>query len=193
MVKLLRRRSVEDTAAQVREKALRLLVAGWSDDPATAELLQRRAVEDPDPHVRIGVLRLLAEYKRPLVTARLLRWRIVEDPDTLVRDTALRVLVEYFSDDPATADLLRRQSLKDTNPALRPPAMGRIALHLETGLRSTVLTHDLDGAAPGIDPLQPIDRARLEATAAKLNIGLDEARRLYEGVAADYGLTLAFD
>ncbi|MEV7388147.1 MULTISPECIES: hypothetical protein [unclassified Streptomyces] len=55
-----------------------------------------------------------------------------------------------------------------------------------------LLSDDLDGLAPGIDPAAEIEEGALAAYAAAVRLPVDEVRRGFEELAARYPLSLSW-
>ena len=125
-------------------------------------------------------------------TRSLVYARAVGDPARFPRGTALQWLAGRFADDSEIMALLRDRLLHDPYGDARRRALGWLAFPLEAGARKVALSRDLDGDQPGIDPLAPIDDARVAATAERLQMSAAEARALYEDLARDYPLRLAW-
>ena len=56
-----------------------------------------------------------------------------------------------------------------------------------------LLSEDVDGLMPWLDPQVPIDAARVAHVSAKTNLSTSDVHRLYEGIAHDFGLTLQWE
>ena len=64
---------------------------------------------------------------------------------------------------------------------------------LSTGLEvadQKLLSRDLDGVIPFLDPREPISNLAVDRAASKLNLAPDEVRRRYEALADRFHLRL---
>ena len=81
-------------------------------------------------------------------------------------------------------------TLRDPDEEIRQAALRGLAQECEE-MDQELLSRDLDGVGPWLDPRQPIDSARMEQAAQKLDKPLTEIRRRYRALAERFGLTLA--
>nr|VFK30789.1 MAG: HEAT repeat-containing protein [Candidatus Kentron sp. MB]VFK34515.1 MAG: HEAT repeat-containing protein [Candidatus Kentron sp. MB]VFK76795.1 MAG: HEAT repeat-containing protein [Candidatus Kentron sp. MB] len=81
-------------------------------------------------------------------------------------------------------------TLRDPDEEIRQAALEGLAQECEE-MDQELLSRDLDGVGPWLDPRQPIDSARMEQAAQKLDKPLTEIRRRYRALAERFGLTLA--
>ena len=201
---LLRNLAETDPDEERRIDALRLLRVQFGEDPETKALLRDRVANDPHRDVRGAALGSLAFYfKDDPETKALLCKQAVNDPHQDVRKWALFWMAMEFADDSETILLLRDRAVNDTDEEVRRWAVAFLA-RFETSAqalaiamplqRILALTKDLDDGpgSPGIDPLEPIDNARIGAVAEKLRLGRDEVIGLYRSLAAEYDLPLRF-
>jgi hypothetical protein len=56
-----------------------------------------------------------------------------------------------------------------------------------------LLSRDVDGMGPWLDPRDPIDEARIEKAAARLKVPAEEIRRRYKVLANEFGLRIVSD
>nr|VFK61205.1 MAG: HEAT repeat-containing protein [Candidatus Kentron sp. UNK]VFK69810.1 MAG: HEAT repeat-containing protein [Candidatus Kentron sp. UNK] len=84
-----------------------------------------------------------------------------------------------------------RTALRDTVEAVRRAALGGLAQGCEEEIDRRLLSENLYGFGPWLDPARPIDATRMEEAARRLDKTPEEIRRHYEALAARFGLTLA--
>jgi len=189
----LRDRAVNDPDSDLRRAAIEALGEHFRDQTGTADFLHDRAVNDPDSDPRGAAIEALgAHFRGHPETADFLRNRAVNDPDSDPRGVAIEALGAHFRDHPGTADFLRDRAVNDPDSDPRRAACLALAGMLNIPHARTLCSRDLDGIAPGIDPAEPVtgEHARRAATA----LGEDEGaiRALYERIAAELSLTLAW-
>lgn len=81
--------------------------------------------------------------------------------------------------------------MKHDNRNVRCDALGGLAQGLEETDRC-LLTRDLDGMQPFLDPRSSITEARAQRAASKLDLPLEEVKTRYETLAARFGLHLSW-
>lgn len=162
--------------------------AGWrpSEGDITC-LLQLLARPDADPEAVRWVARILGRERREEAVEPLLRW--LQDPSVWLRERVLKVLGQIGTE---TALAEARRYLKHPEQRLRSAAVDALADRLDKTDRR-LLTSDLDGIEPYIDPPEPITEERVKQAAATLHWSHDAVRARYRALAADLGLHLAFD
>lgn len=79
--------------------------------------------------------------------------------------------------------------VKDKDADVRQAALRGLARHLDEVDRR-LLSHDLDGVDPFLDPGEQISRTQVEKAALGLDLSIQEARARYEALAARFGLRL---
>jgi GTPase SAR1 family protein len=164
---LLTQRVIEDVDGDVRSSALQALAEQWPDQ-ASRDLLARYAVEDDDGDVRSAALRALAEQWPDQASRDLLTLRAIEDDDGDVRSSALEMLAEQWPDQ-ASHDLLTRRALEAPEREDRGAAFFALGM-MHTTFARFLLTRDLDGFSPYLDPHEPISREQIEKAAAKAGV-----------------------
>jgi hypothetical protein len=175
---LLVERAVQDKEGVVRGAALKILADRWPND-ATRELLTKRAMYDEDDQLRSSALKTLAEKWPDDITRELLGDRAVRDTDDLPRITALQTLAEKWPDD-ATRKLLIERSVQDGVAAF---LLGR--QHSEFG--RLVLTRDIDGIRPYLDPTKPVSRERIEQAAQKAGVVAEQVDETVRSLSKHLG------
>lgn len=144
-----------------RVGALHALAGDWQDD-ATQTLLAERAAGDEHFHPRSLALEALAAFWPAETTRELLAQRAVQDDHASPRRAALQALAEKWPDE-TTRELLTERARPD---GVAASVFG--GQHSEFG--RIVLTRDLDGVGPYLDPRQPISREHIERAAEKAGI-----------------------
>jgi len=110
----------------------------------------------------------LAEKWPDQTTRDLLALRAVQDDNEDIRSAALQALAEKWPDQ-TTRDLLALRAVQDDNASTRGAACSALGkMHAEFG--RILLTRDLDGTGPYLDPLDPVPREQTEKAAAKAGI-----------------------
>jgi len=104
---------------------------------------------------------------------QLLEQRALQDEASDVRETALAELARGWRGDAAVRQLLEQRAREDEAAELRQRAfqgLVRIALDRRAAI---ILSRDLDGRRPFLDPQLPMAAEHLERAAARLGIGVD--------------------
>jgi HEAT repeat protein/predicted phosphodiesterase len=172
---------LEDGDAGVRGAAAEALGAIKSK-AAVAGLLAR--LEDGDASVRGAAAEALGAIKSKAAVAGLLGR--LDDGDAGVRSAAARALGEIKSK-AAVAGLLAR--LEDGDADVRRAALGGLAQALEVVDRQ-LLSSDLDGIRPFVDPRQPIAEADARRAAERLKLAIEDVKARYEALAERFHLRL---
>jgi hypothetical protein len=68
-----------------------------------------------------------------------------------------------------------------------------MAARCEDPTDKKLLSRDLDGIYPFLDPQKPITEAWLRAVARQLELPEDDIRQRYRALAQQFGLTLAWE
>jgi hypothetical protein len=143
------------------------LAEKWPDE-ATRSLLTQRAVEDEGSDTRGAALQALAKQWPDEATRSLLTQRAVEDEDSDTRGAALQALAKKWTDE-TTRSLLTQRALVAPVEQERGEACSLLAaMHSELG--RILMTRDLDGMFPYLDPIKRIPRKHLEKAAEKAGI-----------------------
>jgi len=133
----------------------------------------------------IGALRILAETWPDQATRELLTQRAVQDEDTRSRSAALEALAKTWPDQ-ATRELLTQRACEETDASER----GKVCFLLgamHSGLGRILMTRDLDGLAPYLDPIKPIPRKHFQKAAAKVGIPRDHIDDQVASLSAHMG------
>ncbi len=192
---VLRRAAAGDPAANCRRSATRALARSYADDERTWPLLRRLAVEDPASICRQELLKLLsdARYNDPLTQA-LLQQRASADDSPKCRTSAIYLLSSSLNGphDAETRAVLRQRATEDGDAHCRAAALLQLALAVGEPHGLLLASTDLDGSPPGVDPLEPVTDRRVRQAAAKLGRSEPEIRDVYERLADEIPLTLAW-
>jgi hypothetical protein len=143
-------------------------------------------LEDPDDDVRSAVVRALGQLGDKEAVPPLLAK--LEHPDAGVRRAVVEALGE-LGDKEAVPTLVGK--LDDPNADVRRAVVEELVRMRNNETERILLSRDLDGAVPWMDPKEPITEKRLEDAAARLGITRQEVRSLYASLAADFHLRFA--
>ncbi|MBW4461088.1 MAG: NACHT domain-containing protein [Nodosilinea sp. WJT8-NPBG4] len=161
---------VEAPHTDVRSAALGALAQTWPDE-TTHHLLVQRAVQDNDASPRRVALQALAKTWPDETTQQLLAQRAVEDENESPRSAALGALAQTWPDE--SHDLLTQRVFQDPNERPRSSAWAALGkLHSEFG--RVLPTRFLNGYYPYLDPLEPLPRDHIEATAKQVGIRTED-------------------
>jgi hypothetical protein len=108
------------------------------------------------------------------------------DVAPLIRAAALRALTRIESDDERRAERIQ-YALQDQTAEIRQAALAVLARDVEETDRR-LLTRDMDGIDPFLDPMEPIKATWMAHVAEQIGKSPDEVRRDYERLAATLGL-----
>jgi hypothetical protein len=158
-------------------------ILGRSGDARVVPPLMAMANESV-PQVRYGVVVALGRLQDPLAINSLATR--LEDDDLGVRHAAFIALGRFSR--PQARVVLQLQ-LNNRRPENRQKAMSRLAQNGEKTDRR-LLSRDLDGTKPWLDPQVPITAARMAEAAERLSLPEAEIRRRYEALAPDFALKL---
>ena len=178
---------------ELRASAIRGLSEGFADRPEIYDMLKEWTESRHDQVVRMAALQgLVSSFgKRPEVF-RLMRVTAEEDADATMRAAAVDAL-SGLPDRHQALDVIRRRAHSDDNEAVRRAATLAYARHLLPSILGRLLTRDLDGMHPGIEPREPITLAHVREAAATLGSAEVDIRRKYEGLIHEHGLPLELD
>jgi len=172
----------EDYDARVRRIGLELLATKHKEVPATWDLITQRAHEDRDAGVRQKALELLATgHKEAPATWDLITQHAHEDQGSGVRQKALDLLATGRKEVPATWDLITQRAREDPHDIVRRRALQLLATHYNLERQAQIiLSRDLDGWSPFIDPYQLISQDWLQRCAKKLGVTVDRALEMFQ-------------
>jgi hypothetical protein len=158
-------------------------------DPRVTEILLER-LQDPqeDQNVRRAVATALGPIKDPRVTEILLErlQDLQEDQD--VRRAVATILGQNVE---VRGITILSNYLRDKDGVLRRAALRELALTCEEKIDRQLLSVDLDGVEPWIDPQLSITADRIVLAAEILEKPLEEIQQRYAVLAERFGLKLA--
>jgi hypothetical protein len=82
--------------------------------------------------------------------------------------------------------------LSDSDESVRMAAVGALAWIKGDEVSRRLVSEDLDGSIPWIDPQVPITQDRVQEAAEAIRISAKEARQRYEAIATEFGLKLGW-
>jgi HEAT repeat protein len=153
-------------------------------EAAVAPLLTH--LDDAETNVWSAAAEALGELKSEAAVIPLLAR--LEDADEWVRRVAARALGKIGSEAAVTPLIAR---LDHSDAAERQNAFGGLAQGLEA-LDRKLLSRDLDGYDPFLDPHDPISEKFARKAAKELGLPLEEVRARYEALAGCFGLRLSW-
>ena len=174
---------LEHADSGVRSTAARAL-GGIKSEAAVVPLVA--CLEGTEASVRRAAADALGRIGSEAAVAPLIAR--LEDAEAWVRSAAARALGQIKSE-AAVAPLIAR--LEHADCEVRRDALGGLAQGPEETDRR-LLSRDLDGVYPFLDPRDPIGKDRLRRAASELELTVDEVQARYEALAARFGLRLAW-
>jgi HEAT repeat protein len=172
---------LDDTDQNVRRAAAQALGQVGSE-PAVAPLIARLGDEDRD--VRRAAAEALGRIGGEVAMTRFIA--LLDDEDQGVRRAAVEALGQIGSE-VAVARLTAL--LDDGDQDVRRAALKGASRTLDKADRR-LLTRDLDGIVPFLDPHDPIRNQALAVVASKLSMTIKEVRERYEALADQFHLDL---
>lgn len=164
-------RAVEDDHHVSRRAALQVLAEKWPDE-CTRDVLIECALQDEGYDCRGSALRALAEKWPDENTRQLLTERARQDDSSDARRYALQALAEKWTDE-NTRQFLTERAAQDDNEAVRA-----VAAHLlgdsHSAFGGIMLTRDLDGVGPFLDPLKPVPQKHITSAARRVGVDPDD-------------------
>ncbi len=175
------------------DRGVRLMAAealGQIEDPsATDTLLARLQDIQEDRGVRQKAATALGQIKAPRAIDTLLASLQDAKEDRGVRLMAAKALGQ-IGGTRALAGLLA--CLQDTDNDMRRTVIEGLAHNCADEIDRCLLSNDLDGIEPWLDPLSPITSDRIAEAADKLEKPPEEIQQRYEALVERFGLKLAF-
>lgn len=156
---------------------------GDSRDPLVFEPLLQW-LNDPDEQIRVTVIEALGRLEDVRAVDPLLQQ--LDEPSTEICASAATALVQ-LNDARGLAALY--ELLIDTSPHKRQVAVEGL-VNRRDKTDKWLLSRDVDGSYPWLDPQEPITIARVAEAARKLKLTEEEVRTLYQALAADFLLRL---
>jgi len=174
-----------------RRGIVSILGSELSQESRVFALLRKRAEEDDEADVRTTAVRVLGQgFAQHPETFTLLRKWAEEDDEADVRTTAVDALARGFAQHPETFALLKRRAQSDPAEGVRRSAILGWAQNLKSLLSRQLLSRDLDGVQPGVDPYEVIDAKRIADAATRLGQRPDVIREDYERLVREHGYPL---
>lgn len=169
----------------LRKFLLRLLGDRRKDDPQTWEHVRNVARDDGDSLVRREALDMITErWPDDPDTWRFVYTLVFDEKNPRNRRSILSLLWRRLSHNPQIRDLLAIAVKSDESSEIRCWALWCIGLEtFEATSSKKLLSRDLDGREPSLDPADPIDRDRISAAALKLHRSEAEIRGEYQDIA----------
>ena len=174
---------LEDKDADVR-RAVAQALGTIKSETAVKPLIAR--LEDKDAGVRRVVAQALGAIKSETAVEPLIAR--LEDKDADVRKAVAQALGAIKSET-AVEPLIAR--LEDEDADVRQDALSGLAQGLEE-IDCKLLSRDLDGIGPFLDPRKPINDAFAKRAASELELPVEDVQVRYEKLAARFGLRLAW-
>jgi HEAT repeat protein len=172
---------LDDSDQEVRSEAAQALGRIKSKE-AVAPLIAR--LDDGDQNVRTEAANALGRIKSKAAVAPLTAR--LNDSDPYVRKVVVQALGEIRGEAAVAAVIAR---LGDGDADVRRAALEAGSKRLHTVDRK-LLTHDLDGLRPFLDPHDDIRNQAAAAAASKLSLTIEEVRERYEVLAGQFHLNL---
>lgn len=174
----------------VRGVAVRALAQTFGSRRGVFNLLQTRAKHDSSSHVRSVAVKSLAEFfpdRRELFG---LLWQLAEDEDSKIRSAAIEGIGRNFWERSDTQMLIKRLAHGDSTAEVRKMAVWTWSQSLTSDLSRRILSGDLDGAWPGLDLREAIDKVRVDHIARRVSESASRIRREYEDLVRRDGFPL---
>jgi HEAT repeat protein len=174
---------LDEADADVRVAAIVALVM-LGDKRAVPPLLAN--LDDPDADVRVTVIRALVKLGDEQAIEPLIL--LLDDLAHQVCAAAAAALTALGA---ARGSSALTEFLNHGSPERRKAAVEELLRMRAKPNEWVLLSQDLDGRDPWMDPSAPITETRIAAAARKLGITSQEVRYLYESIAADFHLRFA--
>jgi HEAT repeat protein len=173
---------LDDPKPQIRWIAIEAL-GRLGDRQAVPPLLAK--LDDPENFIRWIAIEALGRLGDQQATESLIL--LVEDRDHRVSLAAAAALVALGAD---RGSIALTEFLTHGSALWRKAAVREIVRIRDIPIEKKLLSRDLDGKNPWIDPDKNITEARITTAARDLGITAREVRSLYESIAADFHLKL---
>ena len=174
---------LEDKNAKVRSSVAHALGA-INSEKAVEPLIA--CLKDKDADVRSAVAQALGAIKSEKAVEQLIAR--LKDENADVQSSVAHALGAINSEK-AVEPLIAR--LKDKNADVRRDALNGLAQDLEK-IDRKLLSRDLDGIVPFLDPREPINDAFAKRAASKFELTVEDVRKRFETLAARFGLRLTW-
>jgi hypothetical protein len=178
--------SLPERSSHVTNRAIYESLGSIGDKVATPVLLSR--LETAGDEEKKAILRALGRIGDKAATKRLLQMLEVAKRGSELEEILLHNIGQLR--DPIAVEPLRDR-LGNESIQVRRTVVGAIAKSRGDEREMLLLSVDLDGAVPWIDPRKPIDHQRLSRVARKLKVPKATATQYYREIAAVYKLTVS--
>jgi class 3 adenylate cyclase len=176
---LISRRAVHDSHYNVRTAAVETLAQGWPGQLEAHSILDQLAVSDQSISVRSAALEGLAHGWPGDPAVQSLLCRLAgEGTHHEIRIKSLHLLGRDWADDMQTRSFFRQRALEDEHQDARKAAMEALIRGTLSQQALVLLSSDLDGRAPFLDPREPVPPTHIEQGARQLGIEESRARGL---------------
>jgi class 3 adenylate cyclase len=176
---LISQRAIHDSHYDVRRAAVETLAEGWPGQQDAHAILDQLAVSDHSISVRSAALEGLAHgWPGDSAVHDLLCRLAAEDAHHEIRVKSLHLLGRDWADDRQARSFIRQRAMEDEHQDPRKAGMEALIRGTLSRQALVLLSHDLDGRAPFLDPREPIPPTHIEQGARQLGIAEKEARDL---------------
>ena len=186
--------ALQDAAPQVRRSALFILVRTWPGEESVREVLQQLVVGDNIPEVRSSALSALAQVWPGKAGVReLIQERALRDEAPVVRSSALSALAQVWPGEAGVREFVLPQVLQylqDSDPDTRCSSLGSLLRVQPDQDLKVLLSHDLDGNNPFLDPLEPVSSEHIQKAAQKLGVTEEKIKKKLADFSQSLGIPL---
>lgn len=177
---LITERAAKDPHEDVRKVAVEALTSAWRDNDAKT-LIMERTTKDTEPYVRSAALLALASAWGDDDAKTLTIERATEDPHEDVRRTAVSALASAWGDKDAKI-LITERATKDVHQNVRKAAVSAlIRRYLQEPTLTFLVSRDLDGIPPFLDPKEAAPGPHIKKAASRLGLSEEEVRAQLSG------------
>jgi HEAT repeat protein/GTPase SAR1 family protein len=161
---------------------------GQIGDARAVGPLSGRIRRSKEPRVISAMANALGQIGGPQALESLLA--LSSHADEAIRAETARAL-GHFADPEAIRSL--RHSLSDVGHSVRQSALGALARNLDDALDRKLLSRDLDGLLPFLDPQKPVKLEWVQHVQRHLNLSVPEVKIRYQALAEEFNLILAYE
>jgi class 3 adenylate cyclase/energy-coupling factor transporter ATP-binding protein EcfA2 len=172
-------RAVNDSHYDVRRAAVETMAEGWPGLPEAHAILDQLAVSDHSISVRSAALEGLTHGWPGDSAVQSLLYRLAgEDEHHEIRVKSLHLLGRDWADDRQARAFIRQRALEDEHQDARRAGMEALIRGTLSRQALVLLSNDLDGQAPFLDPREPVPPMHIAQGARQLRIEESNARDL---------------
>jgi hypothetical protein len=183
----LRQLARDEEQPTVRGVALGILVSSFRDEPETKLLLLDLAKNDRDESVRGATIRQLAStFRDEPETKPLLLALARNDEDNFGRERAIATLASAFRDEPETKPLLL-EFMVNSDASIRAGALRALAGAYGGNAMRILLSRDMDGLFPSLDPHLPLSNEHIAKAQRQLRLDAAALEQLLDKTSALLG------